>query len=222
VKNKNTLSKHKLGVDRKSIARMLHDQVGQLLIALKIDLSLLIRKNSLATTPLPQEELDWDLKALAKLLDESIDSVKNMASDLRASQIDLDLQIEIEKVVAELRVKTGIEVKVLLPPVLPELPPEMTGEVICIIKESFQNIRRHSQASLVIFSVKEEFDSLIFCIQDNGIGIDPVAVFSDQSLGILGMQERAQNIGATLKVVPLPEHGTLVELRLSPANTRFQ
>jgi two-component system, sensor histidine kinase len=201
---------------------MLHDQVGQLLIALKIDLSLLIRKNTLATVPLAKKELDSDLKALTKLLDESIDAVKYMATDLRASQLDLDLQAEIEKGVAELRAKAGIDVRVSLPPVLPGLPPETNRELIYIIKESFQNIRRHSQASLVVFSVREEFDSLIFCIQDNGVGIDPVAVVSNQSLGILGMQERAQNIGATLKVVPLARHGTLVELRLSPANTRIQ
>jgi len=197
--------------ERTRISREIHDELGQILTALKIDLDLL-RRDIDGTG---NEQLFGDVDSIITLVNSTLTSVKRIAQDLRPEILDaLGLVPALEWQTKEIASRTGLDCEIELIQEIPPLDDMQTTQIFRIIQEALTNVVRHADASFARVTLDVEEDgALKIEIKDDGHGFSIVEVES-QSLGILGMHERASNIGATLSFSSSDKKGTLVTLSL--------
>ena len=199
--------------ERKRLARDIHDQLGQALTAIKIDLSSLAQE-------LPEGE-EPQLKrasSLLKLVEESIRTVRRIATELRPGMLDdLGLVATIEWAGEDFQVRTGTACRLDLPPDDMAIDPERATAIFRIFQETLTNVARHADASEVKVRLAREDGELTLEVHDNGRGISEDILASGQWLGILGMRERAMLLGGELTISGAPENGTTVKVRIPEA-----
>ena len=206
--------------ERARVAREIHDELGQVLTALKINLDWLERKlgvrdNDPSLNPL----LDRVVES-AEIADSAISSVQKITSDLRPSSLDnLGLAAALDHEAQRFQQRTGIACKLKLPADSLELPAEAATAVFRIFQEALTNVARHAQATEVRAALQSEADQVVLQVEDNGRGISSAALTDKKSLGLLGMRERAAVLGGEVVVVALQPGGTRVTLRLPRAAT---
>lgn len=205
--------------ERTHIAREIHDELGGLLAALKMDTSWLASRFS-------EKELEQRTKAstMNRMIDEAIQTVRKITTDLRPSILDnLGLLAAIEWKVQEFCDHSGIKCELILPPEAGgDLETDMATAVFRILQEALTNIILHSGASLAKVEVQADNGALIMKITDNGKGATAGQLGSPQSFGILGMHERARHFGGDLHISSHASSGTEIVLRLplTPSKTR--
>ncbi|HUQ19203.1 MAG TPA: ATP-binding protein [Gemmatimonadaceae bacterium] len=200
--------------ERTRIAREIHDELGQTLTALKLDLAWV-------ETRLPNTDSGvyrLGEASLTERVDKMMQIVRRIATELRPSVLDqLGLEAAIEWLVQESTKRTGIPVT-LRAEEFPSLPDEISSNAFRIIQEALTNVARHSKASCVDVRVRHHGPNLLIEVEDDGVGIsEPVA--GTQSLGLVGMRERAVSCGGTLKIRCEPGRGTTVIVELPVART---
>jgi two-component system sensor histidine kinase UhpB len=201
--------------ERAMVAREIHDELGQVLTALKINLDWLERKlgardNDSTLNPL----LDRVVES-AEIADAAISSVQKIAAELRPSSLDdLGLAAALEHEAQRFQQRTGISCEVKKPKDPIELPREAATAVFRIFQESLTNVARHAKASEVRAALEMEGETIVLCVEDNGCGIAPEALTNKRSLGLLGMRERAAVLGGEVEVGAALPRGTRVRLRL--------
>jgi PAS domain S-box-containing protein len=194
--------------ERMRIAREIHDDLGQSLTGLKMDMSWLVRR-------LTNPEKSDKVRSMSNLIDATIKSVRRIATELRPGILDdLGLFAAIEWQGEEFAARTGIPCKVHAPPVAVELNPQATTAAFRIFQEALTNIIRHAHATKVQVTLKKLAKSLTLEVADNGRGVLPVDLKRKQSLGILGMRERASMAGGTLSIRPGRKKGTILTVTL--------
>jgi signal transduction histidine kinase len=210
--------------ERATVAREIHDELGQVLTALKINLDWLERKLGVRDNdPTLNPLLDRVVES-AEIADSAISSVQKIAAELRPSSLDdLGLPAALEHEAQRFQQRTGIACQVKRPPEGLELRPEAAIAVFRIFQESLTNVARHAQATEVRASLEAEGEQLVLQVEDNGLGIRPEALHDKKSLGLLGMRERAGVLGGELAISALQPRGTLVRLLLPRAanDTKF-
>lgn len=193
--------------ERLHIAREIHDELGQLLTVLKMDVSWLNRKLQPAAEPVQEK-----LKELLSLIDVTVKKVRHISSELRPSLLDdLGLVAAMEWHMEEFQKRSGIELEHELPSPEPVLPEPVKIGLFRILQESLTNVARHSEAQRVIVTLMQKENSLILTIEDNGKGFDAENT-KKKTLGLLGMKERALMIGGEYKITGAPGKGTTVEV----------
>lgn len=196
--------------ERTSIAREIHDELGQACTAIKMDLALIGRR-----TTKRQTRLRAKADSAIKLVDGMIVTLRRIASDLRPRTLDdLGLTAALEWQAQEFEKRTRIRCRVTLPKELLALDPERSTAIFRIFQESLTNVARHAQATRVEARLEREADQLIFQVRDNGRGFDPEETKARKSLGLVGMQERALLLDGELKVEGVPGSGTTMTLRI--------
>ncbi len=174
--------------ERKRIAREIHDELGQSMLALKIDLTLMAAGYPAAASP---EHLQ---QALAQI-DTTIAAMRLIINELRPAVLDLGLDAAIEWECAKFSRRTGITF--LLD--LAELPPDTNDDVLTalyrIVQESLTNIMRHAQARQVRIALWSKDAGLHLRIGDDGIGMDPHCRRKAKSFGLIGISERIHALG---------------------------
>ena len=201
--------------ERTRIAREIHDELGQLLTALKMDLRWMERKlsdceNSPALNPI----LDKLVEA-TELADTTIVAVQKISGELRPGVLDnLGLAAALTHESGRFQERTGVACIVTLPEPTPELSRDTATAVFRIFQEALTNIARHAQATEAQCALRGEADCIQLRIEDNGRGISPEAMDDPKSLGLLGMQERAAVLGGEVRIEPATPRGTRVTLRL--------
>jgi signal transduction histidine kinase len=207
------LSKKLLDVqeeERSRIAREIHDEMAQLLTALKMDVGGLLR----AAEPLTAEQQSMAAR-IRTALAETMSSVHRISTELRPAVLDdFGLVAAIESEARLFEQRTGIECEVSFPEQL-SLGPEADAAVYRIVQEAMTNVARHADAGRMEIRAVKAGDELSIEIRDDGRGIAPQQLADRHSLGLVGMRERARNIGATLVVDGTAGRGTLVSLRLT-------
>ncbi|MFD2247442.1 PAS domain-containing protein [Pontibacter ruber] len=199
--------------ERKYIARELHDELGQSFTALKIDVSLLLKKLGAGTVE--QQVLHGELQSMMSTINGSIASVRKIVATLRPALLDnFGLLSEIESQAQDLQKRTSISVEVHSDLDYVDLGQEVSIEVFRIIQESMTNIARHAEASRAVITVSRSDGHYQFMVSDNGKGIPATGSPKLKSFGLLGMHERAERIGATLSIDSKPKKGTLVKLKV--------
>jgi PAS domain S-box-containing protein len=201
--------------ERATVARDIHDELGQVLTAIKINLDWLERK-------LGEREGDRSLNPLldrlvesAEMAESAIESVQRIATDLRPDLLDhRGLAAALEQEAHRFEERTGIACQLQLPDAVPELSPDAATALFRIFQESLTNVARHAQAAAVGVRLLLESGHIVLEIEDNGRGISREALSSPQSVGLLGMRERATALGGELAVGPALPQGTRVWLRL--------
>jgi signal transduction histidine kinase len=197
--------------ERRHIARELHDEVGQVLTAVKIDLQGLRRQSAMA--PLAAR-LDENIETTQRALEQ----VRNLSLDLRPSMLDdLGLSAALEWYVQRLSQAAGLKPELSLPTDAPRWAP--TIEITCfrVAQEAMTNIMRHANARHVWIELQCSPVDLRLCVRDDGQGFDPAAARlratqTAASVGLLGMAERVELAGGQLRIESAPGQGTSVQV----------
>ena len=188
--------------ERRRIARELHDELGQRLTALKLEMISCQRDHpGLAVGERAQLMLD--------MLDETVSSARRIAMDLRPLMLDdLGLPEAIDWLVKEFKRRTGIEVDIRLGEGMRELSSQLATALYRIVQEALTNITRHAQATRVSITLKGSDHELQLTIQDNGVGfIQGGHARNPGSFGLLGIRERVLMLGGRLSAGNAPEGG---------------
>ena len=201
--------------ERKRIAREIHDELGQALTGLKLDLAWLGSQRPKSTSG-AYRAID---SSITDRIDETMQIVRRIASELRPSVLDqLGLEAAIEWLVQEAAKRTGIAVT-LQAEEFPRLPDAVRSHAFRIMQEALTNVTRHSRATQVTVSVRRAGDVLTLGVTDNGVGFSPDSLSGLDSLGLVGMRERALACGGTLMVQGKPGEGTAIIVTIPLAET---
>ena len=156
---------------------------------------------------------------MLRLSETTIGAVRRISSELRPGVLDdLGLAAAIEWQVREFQTRTGIICHCEFAIENVELTQEESTAVFRIFQEALTNILRHAQATGVEIAIKEEADEFVLTISDNGRGITEDEKSRSQSLGLLGMRERAHLIGGEIDITGVEGQGTLVTVRVPNRN----
>jgi signal transduction histidine kinase len=192
--------------ERRAISRELHDQVGQSLSALLMDVQSL--------TDIPQDggAFPNGLRKIKLLAENCVNEVRNMALLLRPSMLDdLGLIAALEWQGREVSKRTGLLVEIFDEHFADNLPEEHKTCVYRVVQEALQNCTSHAHARKVRVIVQENSNHLVLTIEDDGIGFDPRR---QRGMGLLGMQERVTRLGGSFEVESSPGHGTRIRVDL--------
>jgi PAS domain S-box-containing protein len=197
--------------ENRRIAREIHDQLGTSLTAAKVELRFLEKMSKLA-------EMKPRIVALRDLLNTLGEDVRRIARNLRPSLLeDFGLKAAIEWFCTDFRQRTGIRCSCSLPDTLD--CSEATGTALFrILQEALTNVTRHANATQVNVKVGAEDETILLEIRDNGVGIEPEYMCGN-TLGIIGMQERAVRLGGFFSITKIAEGGTMITVRV-PAKNR--
>jgi signal transduction histidine kinase len=203
--------------DRKYIAREIHDELGQLLAALHLEISLL---KGTADENNKNEKIEIIRRNMAELVDRADQSVRSVAEHLRPASLGLGIASALKKLTGEFRKHSGMSCALRLMPEPIDLEEDQTVAIFRIVQESLTNVARHAEASCVEVSLFRSTDHLsaahlIVEVRDNGRGFDPGGPANKKSFGLIGMRERAAVLGGNIDIVSGEEkQGTVISLRL--------
>lgn len=191
------------------IAREIHDELGQALTGLKMDLTWLTNR-----VP-PQKVFTNKAKSMSRLIDNTIHSVRRIASGLRPEALDaFGLAAAINWQAREFQKRTGIRCAIQLPPNGPEPDAERATAVFRIFQELLTNVTRHAKATRVEIRLEISGASLMLEVRDNGMGITPRQTENARSLGLLGMRERVLQFEGNFEIDGTPGKGTRVRVAI--------
>jgi PAS domain S-box-containing protein len=207
--------------ERTSIAREIHDELGQSLTAIKMDIAWILRRHSSTSQPLSKVELVGKLTEMSAMTDDVIRHVRRISTELRPAVLDdLGLVAAIEWQAQEFEERTGTPC--LVRSNVSDAPIErpLANAVFRIFQESLTNVARHAHAEHVEVRIDVDDDGLTLEVRDDGNGITPEAADSPKSLGLLGMRERAHRFGGSVTISRGEHRGTLVVLRVARTGPR--
>ena len=193
--------------ERTRIARELHDELGQALTGLKLDLSWLSRQ--------AQSELGDRFSSLLGRLDEVMVSVRRIVTELRPSVLDqLGLPDAIEWLAHDFANRTGLALDLDIQTSCDSPPDAVASAVFRMLQEALTNIAKHAQATRVRVMLRLDPESLSLQVSDDGRGITARELRGTHSLGLLGLRERAIAWGGSVQITGEPGSGTMVSLLL--------
>ena len=192
--------------ERKKLTRELHDHVGQMLTAMRMEIGRASRAHG-GSEPITAQAL----AEAKRLLDTILRSVRDLVMGLRPSMLDdFGLQPALEWHVREFRRRFNIPVELTLEGDLNALPDQVRTCVYRIVQEALTNCARHAHATRVEISVQYENAALELTVSDDGTGIDPSRA---RGMGLLGIEERVRELNGAFVIRPRSPHGT--ELRVT-------
>lgn len=187
--------------ERKNVARELHDHVGQMLTALRLELGRADRARGASDPQLVQA-----LGEARRLLDTMLRSVRDLVMGLRPSMLDdFGLQPALEWHVREFRRRYNIPVDLELHGEFDTLPDQYRTCIYRIVQEALTNCARHAHASRIEIELRFDGSALDLVIRDDGVGVDPKR---SRGMGLVGMEERARELGGAFELRPRRPEGT--------------
>jgi signal transduction histidine kinase len=194
--------------ERKMVARNLHDDIGQILTTIKMDMAWAVRH-----LPKSEGEVHERLAGSIEMINDSVQSVRRICSGLRPGILDdLGLAAAIEWQAKEFASRTGIPCQVSVPPSELRLDSDRATAAFRIFQECLTNVARHAEARSVRGSLDQQDESLMLVVEDDGKGFRESEVAG--SLGVLGMKERAQVFGGSVQVSSFPGKGTRIDVKI--------
>jgi signal transduction histidine kinase len=194
--------------ERRSISRELHDEVGQALTGVLVEmanLSTQIRARNLTTAAVKADEVK-------KLIENAISVVRNMALLLRPSMLDdLGLIPALQWQAREVSKRSGMRVRVVADGVSEELPDEHKTAVYRIVQEALNNGVKHAQARKMEVTVQQVDQQLSLSINDDGKGFNPHV---ERGMGLAGIEERVNQLGGSFGIESNASEGTLLLIKL--------
>lgn len=195
--------------ERKRIAREIHDELGQNLLALRLDVSALHARAG-DRHPLLQERAT----AALDYIDTTMKSIRSIMNNLRPSVLDLGLPAAIEWQMRQFERRTGVPCELLMNDDGIEVPEAQATAVFRILQESLNNIGRHARATRVRIALQIERQQLHFSISDNGVGMYPGDRRKVRRFGLIGIQERVTMLGGELDIDSTPGQGTVLQMTI--------
>jgi len=196
--------------ERKTVAREIHDELGQMLTALKMDAQWLERKLG---PQIPQ--VGEKVRGIVELADQSIQIVHRIATELRPGVLDdLGLAVAIEWLGGDFSRRNGIPCKVDIASLGPVVSGKGDTALFRIIQEALINVSRHAHATRASVELWEEDGKLMIRVQDDGVGITESQATSSSSIGLIGVRERVQDLRGELTIVGRPGAGTVLSVTI--------
>jgi PAS domain S-box-containing protein len=195
--------------EKSRIARELHDELGQALTALKIDVGVLRQK-----WPAAGDEIGAKLASMQSVIDSTVAATRRISADLRPLMLDdLGLAAAAEWLVDNFKARSGIPVTLDLAGDF-ELEDPWATAVFRVLQESLTNISRHAQATQVDIRLGRTGNDVRLVVKDNGRGFDASAPRRPNSFGIIGLRERATLLGGEVAIDSEPGRGTVITMTL--------
>ena len=199
--------------ERTRIAREIHDELGSLLVALKLDVNWMARRVT-AIEPVARK-----CTAMNHLIESAVENVGRIITDLRPSILDhqgliaaLEWQIQEFSEATELPCDAQVQVAPEAVALVPDA--SLATAAFRIFQEMLSNVARHAQATAVVIRIELEAHALRMTVEDNGIGASKAALAHAKSYGVMGMRERALHFGGSLRIDSTVGSGTRVCLTL--------
>jgi len=207
------LSRHLESVreeEKTKLAREIHDELGQVLTALKMDTAWIA-----ARLPAELESFAEKAKAMNHVVDQAIYTVKRISTELRPGVLDyLGLSAAIRWQTQELESHTPIRASFESSPEEIAMEQNLSTTVFRICQEALTNVVRHSGATRVKVTLRKEPSRIVLSVSDNGEGIKEDQLSDPKSFGLVGMRERALSHGGTVKITGIPGRGTTVSVSI--------
>ena len=198
--------------ERRVLSRELHDEVGQALSAVLVELRNLSAESAIQT----DEQSRGHVETVKSLVENSVRVVRNMALLLRPSMLDdLGLVPALQWQAREVSKRTSMDVSVATELASDDLPDEYKTCIYRVVQEALHNCSRHARATKVRIRVQQEPSRLSLSIQDDGQGFD---VRQTKGLGLLGIEERVARLGGKCEIHSAPGSGTIVAIELPFSN----
>jgi signal transduction histidine kinase len=202
-------------MERTSIAREVHDELGQALTALKMDLSWLNKK-----LPREQEALIKKIREMSELIGKTIQTVKRISTELRPGVLDdLGLMAAVEWQMQEFQERTQIKCEFTAKDEDINVDRDLATGIFRIFQEALTNVARHANATKVKVSLKERDGQLVLQVSDNGRGITAKQIVHPKSFGLIGMRERARSWNGSVKIEGISGKRTIVTVSI-PLNQK--
>lgn len=206
--------------ERKRIAREIHDDLGQNLLALRIEADILATR-----TEKRHPRLHARARATLQQIDNTIRSVRHIINDLRPNVLDLGLSAAVEWQIAQFRQRSGIRCEFIEDAVADHgVDDHCATAFFRVLQESLSNIHQHACASMVRVELNQSHGMLRMTISDNGIGINSANRHKAGSFGLVGIEERISLLGGSCSISSMPHGGTTVSIavpigyRITPAD----
>jgi PAS domain S-box-containing protein len=195
--------------ERRHVARELHDELGQRLSAIKLDLA-----RELAA-PAGSAHVAERRQALIAAVDDAMAATRRIAADLRPPMLDdLGLEAALDWLVREWAARTGVAADLRCEPIDERLSGSAATAVYRIVQEALTNVLRHAKARRVALTLACESSELVVTVQDDGIGLLPGAEHKRGSSGLMNIRERARDLGGAATIRNLPAGGCRLQVRL--------
>lgn len=195
--------------ERKSISRELHDQVGQMLTALRIELVNLEESRQDAGGGFAQHMAD-----ARKLAEDTLRTIRDISMGLRPSVLDeLGLGPALKWQAREFTRRSGVAVDVQIDGTLDKLADTHRTCVYRVVQEALTNCARHARASQIRITVHGGATAIALTVEDNGVGFD-VPSLGSRGLGLLGAEERVRELGGRMEIISQPSRGTLLRCEI--------
>ena len=205
--------------ERSSIAREIHDELGQVLTALKMQLSLMPTKIEKASKMEIRLKLLKEIESMSKLIDNTVQTLRKIIEELKPEVLDESGLMEaIEWYLKEYQSRTGIKGEITSNFRKFELNKDRSRAVFRIFQESLTNIARHAGASHVMISLNKKSGNFLLTVVDDGKGIPRSKIFDSKSIGLIGMRERALFLGGNIQILGRPGNGTKIILKIPIRN----
>jgi PAS domain S-box-containing protein len=196
------------------ISREIHDELGTHLTALKLDLAWVASRLQ-GTGPPDTGSLLEKARAMARLVDLTVEQVRRIASELRPGVLDdLGLSAALEWQASEFEARTGIHCSLQAHEQIEAIPAEYATTMFRIFQEALTNVARHAQAQSVVVNLTLQGDALRMRVEDDGRGITDQELHATKSLGLLGMRERSNLLGGAVSITRGNPRGTIIEVSL--------
>ena len=203
--------------ERTHISREIHDELGQALTGIRMDMDRIDEQLARASMPADLAlALRAKVSAARRLIDTASATARRVSRQLRPSVLDvLGFGAAVEWQLEEFRTRTGIDAELVADEPVPDVPEPTSVALFRILQETLTNVMRHAAATAVTIRLSHEDQSVVLEIMDNGRGFDASVLPSPrQSLGLLGMRERAAAFGGTLTVTSAPGQGTTIHVSI--------
>jgi len=194
--------------ERKHIAREIHDELGQMLTAQRLDIITLQLQFAEAPAPLGES-----LRHLLSLTDKTIGVVRNVATHLRPAVLDMGIGPALEWLAAEFRARVAVTCHLMVDDSELELNEEQSIAVFRIVQESLTNVARYAEAQQVLIHLSCHANHIQLTVRDDGKGFE-IRHGGSKSFGLLGIRERALMIGGEANFTSAPFQGTMIEVKI--------
>jgi PAS domain S-box-containing protein len=196
--------------ERTRISREIHDELGQQLTILKMELSFVNKR-----LPKTQQSLRKRIESMTELVDTTIQTVRKISTEMRPGMLDdLGLTAAMEWQVEEFKNRTGIRSFFTAHPEEITLDSGRSTTLFRIFQETLTNIVRHSNADEIKIDMEKKEDHVTLKVSDNGMGITQEQIANSKSLGLLGIRERVLLWGGTLQILGTPGEGTTLIVKI--------
>jgi len=200
--------------ERKRVAREIHDELGQALTAIKIDLSSLVHDFP------PEAQETKRIESISKVVDQTIKSVRRISTELRPGILDdMGLIAAVEWAAEEFEARTGTRCRLELLENDNSIDPDRATAIFRILQETLTNVARHANAACVYVRLFKEGGNIVLEVHDDGRGATEEQLSASGSLGIHGMRERALLLGGELAIRGISSQGTTVLVRIPLAES---